>query len=119
MVTQSIYEHPGLKEPSEKLTANPENAKSSSVGRLALPESVLKIPMSVQVMIGSARIPLSQVAQLEPGSIISLEQPLGAPAVILVNGKEVARGDLFVLDGEGDRLGISITEVAPAQKPDT
>ena len=73
--------------------------------------SVLKIPVAIQVVIGSASIPLSQIAQLGPGAVITLTPKLGAPASILVNGKEVAKGDLFVLDGEGGRLGIVITEV--------
>jgi flagellar motor switch protein FliN/FliY len=48
------------------------------------------------------------------GSIVTLDQKLGTPVTILVNGKEVARGDLFVLDGEQDRLGVTITELAPS-----
>jgi flagellar motor switch protein FliN len=76
-----------------------------------MPGSILKIPVAIQVVIGSARLPLSQVAQLGPGAMITLDQKLGTPATILVNGKEVAKGELFVLDGEGDRLGITITEV--------
>ena len=76
-----------------------------------MPESVLKIPVSVQVVIGTACLPLSKVAQLGPGAMIPLDQKLGSPATILVNGREVARGELFVLDGEGERLGITITEV--------
>lgn len=81
-----------------------------------VPESVLRIPVSVQVVIGSARLPLSRIAQLEPGAVIALDEKLGAPALILVNGREVARGELFVLDGEdgGDRLGITITGVVSA-----
>lgn len=73
--------------------------------------AVLKIPVAIQVVIGSASIPLAQIAQLGPGAVITLNQKLGTPASILVNGKEVAKGDLFVLDGEGGRLGIVITEV--------
>lgn len=86
-----------------------------------IPESVLRIPIAVQVVIGTARLPLSRVAQLGPGSTIPLEQKLGSPAAILVNGKEVARGEIFVLDedGDGGRLGITITEVtSPGTLPD-
>ena len=73
--------------------------------------AVLKIPVAIQVVIGSASIPLAQIAQLGPGAVITLNQKLGTPASILVNGKEVAKGDLFVLEGDGGRLGIVITEV--------
>lgn len=79
---------------------------------LRLPSAVLRIPVSVQVVIGTARMPLSQVTELMPGTIVTLEERLGTPARVLVNGREVARGELFVLDGEGERLGLTITEVA-------
>jgi flagellar motor switch protein FliN/FliY len=78
---------------------------------------VLRIPVSVQVVIGTARLPLAQVAELAPGATVTLEEKLGTPARVLVNGREVARGELFVLDGEGDRLGLTITEVAGNGQP--
>lgn len=78
----------------------------------ALPSAVLRIPVSVQIVIGSARLPLAEVADLAPGSTITLDEKLGAAARVLVNGREVAKGELFVLDPESGRLGITISEVA-------
>lgn len=80
----------------------------------ALPESLLRIPVTVQIVLGSVRLPLSQVAELKAGSTVTLDQALGAPVTVMVNGKAVARGDLFVLEGEGDRLGVTITDLTPA-----
>lgn len=80
---------------------------------LALPNSILQIPVTVQVVLGSVRLPIGRVAELRAGSAITLDQKLGAPVAILVNGREVAKGELFVLDGELDRLGVTITELAP------
>jgi flagellar motor switch protein FliN len=77
-----------------------------------LPGSIMRIPVAVQVVIGSTKLPLSQISELTPGAVIKLDQKLGAPALILVNGREVAKGELFVLEGDGERLGITITEVA-------
>jgi flagellar motor switch protein FliN/FliY len=78
-----------------------------------LPSSILQIPVEVQVVLGTARLPIGKVAELRTGSSVTLDQKLGAPVAILVNGKEVAKGELFVLDGETDRLGVTITELAP------
>jgi flagellar motor switch protein FliN len=89
----------------------PGLSSGESINALTMSGNVLKIPVSIQVVIGSARIPLSEVAQLQPGATITLDQKLGAPASILVNGREVARGELVVLDGNESRLGITITEV--------
>lgn len=96
------------------------DSSQPSPSGLALPlsvaESVLRIPVSVQVVIGSTRLPLSRIAQLEPGAVITLDETLGNPVLILVNGREVAHGELFVLDGEdgGGRIGVTITDAIPA-----
>lgn len=79
-----------------------------------LPNSILNIPVNVQVVLGSTRMAIGKVADLKAGAVVTLDQKLGAPVAILVNGKEVAKGELFVLDNEGDRLGITITELAAA-----
>lgn len=96
-----------------KLASNGEDSSRSLSISPGMPQSVLRIPVSLQVVIGTTRLPLSQIAQLTAGSTIALEQKLGAPATILVNGREVAKGEIFVLEDEGadDRLGITITEV--------
>lgn len=91
--------------------ASPEPAEDRRA-KPGLPGAVLRIPVSVQVVIGTARLPLSQVAQLAPGASLTLEEKLGAPARMLVNGREVARGELFVVDEADGRLGLTITEVA-------
>ena len=78
----------------------------------SLPSAVLRIPVSVQVVIGSARLPLSQVTRLVPGTLLTLDEKLGTPARMLVNGREVARGNLVVLDDDEGRLGLTITDVA-------
>jgi flagellar motor switch protein FliN/FliY len=80
---------------------------------------MLRIPVVVQVVIGTTRLPFAKVAALGVGSIVSLDQKLGAPVTVLVNGREVARGDLFVLEGEDSRLGITVSELLPATGPIT
>lgn len=81
----------------------------------AVSAALLQIPVTLQVVLGTARLPLSRLAELKPGSIVNLDQKLGSPATILVNGREVARGNLYVADGEEARLGITITEVIGSQ----
>lgn len=96
------------------LAAPEPEAATTAGGVRALPGAVLRIPVSVQVVIGTARLPLSQVARLAPGTTLTLDEKLGAPVRMLVNGREVARGELFVTDEADGRLGLAITEVADA-----
>jgi flagellar motor switch protein FliN/FliY len=94
------------------LTLPVENLSPAGDALPRLPSAVLRIPVSVQVVIGTARLSLSQVADLKPGATVTLEEKLGTAARVLVNGREVAKGELFVLDSDQERLGLTITEVA-------
>ena len=74
-----------------------------------------KVPVTVQVILGSARIPLNVLLSLKEGSTVQLDEKLGEPVGIVVNGCKIAMGELFVLDGTDDKLGIKITELLSAQ----
>jgi flagellar motor switch protein FliN len=70
-----------------------------------------RVPVTLQIMLGSARMPLSELLELKVGSSFELEQKLGEPVTVIVNGCKIAMGELFVLEGDGDRLGVKITEL--------
>jgi flagellar motor switch protein FliN len=70
-----------------------------------------KIPVNVQVILGATRMPLSRVMSLGPGSIVALDKELSEPVVLLVNGNEVARGLIVVVDETTGQLGVSLTEI--------
>ena len=103
----------------ENIATEPPGIVDAGIGTTLAAGSIMHIPVTVQVVLGTARLPLSKVAELRAGSIVMLDQALGTPAVILVNGREVARGDLFVLEGDDSRLGITITEVISAARSTT
>ncbi len=46
---------------------------------------------------------------LGPGSVVELDKLAGEPVDILVNGKQIARGEVVVINEE---FGVRITEVA-------
>lgn len=87
-------------------------ARTRLVTDSAVAGKIMQIPVEVQVVIGSVRLPLSRIAELGQGSLIVMDQKIGAPATILVNGREVAKGELLVMEDDGDRLAIRLTEVA-------
>ena len=80
-------------------------------GESALTASFARVPVTLQVMLGSTKLPLSQLLGLQAGSIISLDQKLGEPVSVIVNGCKVASGQLFVMDDQAERLGVKITEI--------
>ena len=69
------------------------------------------IPVTVQVMLGTATMQLSDLMNLKPGSDLILDQAIGEPVTVIVNGTKIAKGELYVLESRGDLLGVRITEI--------
>jgi flagellar motor switch protein FliN/FliY len=69
---------------------------------------LLDIPVEVSVELGSCQLPMREVLQLKPGSVVQLDKVADAPVDLYVNDKLVARGEVVVVD---DRFGIKVTEI--------
>src|SRR5580693_3882328 len=74
-------------------------------------ETILGIPVTVQVVLGTTSMPVARLMKLGRGAIITLDQKVGAPVNVLVNGRVVARGEVVVVDEESSRFGVSLTEI--------
>ena len=71
----------------------------------------MRIPVTVQVVIGKTKMAVADLMNLGPGTIVSLDRSVGDPVDLVVNGHLVARGQLVVVDEATSRFGISLTEV--------
>jgi flagellar motor switch protein FliN len=79
-------------------------------------EAILAIPVTVQVILGSARVPVAKVMEFAPGFVIALDQKLGEPVTLIANGREIARGEIVVIDEATSQLGVSLTEVTGSSR---
>jgi flagellar motor switch protein FliN/FliY len=117
--SKSLPEHPeGLAQSLEELAAafgavREEQAKSSAENPKIPPnlEMVMRIPVTVQIVLGSATLPVSNLVKLGRGAVVPLDRRVGEPVDVVVNGRVVARGEVVVLDEDSSRFGISLTEV--------
>jgi flagellar motor switch protein FliN/FliY len=80
-------------------------------------ETVLQIPVSVKVVLGSASMPVASVLKLGRGAVVPLDRKVGEPVDVVVNGRVIARGEVVVLDEDNSRFGVSLTEVIGAAPP--
>lgn len=67
------------------------------------------VQLNLSVELGRTSIPVRDVLQLGPGSIVELDKLAGEPVDILVNGKLIARGEVVVVD---ENFGVRVTEIA-------
>lgn len=74
---------------------------------------LLDVPLQVTVELGRTSLRIRDVLELVPGSIVELDKLAGGPVDVLVNGKQIARGEVVVIDEE---FGVRITDVASQAK---
>ena len=66
------------------------------------------VEMTLTAEIGRAKLPVRQVLELVPGTVIELDRVAGSPADLMVNGRLIARGEVVVIDED---YGLRITEI--------
>jgi flagellar motor switch protein FliN len=97
------------------ITSEPPTAfdspKSEPLGGPSNIGAILSIPVTVQVVLGSTSLPVSGLMKLARGAIVSLDQRVGDPVDVVVNGTVIARGEIVVVDDASQRFGVSLLEV--------
>ncbi len=76
-------------------------------------ESILDIPVTLAVEIGSTKVSIRNLLQLNQGSVVELDRLAGEPLDVLVNGTLVAHGEVVVVN---EKFGIRLTDVISAQE---
>ena len=69
---------------------------------------VLDIPVQISVELGRKKVPIKQILELKPGSVVELDSVAGEPIDVLVNGHLIAQGEMVVVNG---KFGIRLTDV--------
>ncbi|ROS25771.1 flagellar motor switch protein FliN [Cellulomonas sp. PhB150] len=66
------------------------------------------VEMTLTAEIGRTTLPVRQVLELTPGTVLELDRAAGAAADVMVNGRLIARGEVVVVD---EAYGIRVTEI--------
>ena len=92
---------------------------AEETSRLTNLDSILRIPVTVQVLLGSATMPVADLMKLGRGAVIPLDHRVGEPVEVVVNGRIVARGAVVVVEDENSRFGVSLTEIVGGNTGDS
>jgi len=96
----------------------PEPQPASIDPELTRHDAILRIPVTVQVVLGSAKMPVAHLMKLGRGAVVALDQRVGEPVNVVVNGRIVARGEVVVVDEDNSRFGVSLTEIVGSADAD-
>lgn len=98
-------------QPEDVATLSSEPAAAGS-GDVNL-DAILDIPVKVTVEIGRTQVPVRDLMQYNPGSVVELERLVGEPLDVLINGTLVAHGEVVVVN---DKFGVRLTDVVAPSK---
>lgn len=68
-----------------------------------------RIPVTLTLEAGSARITLQELSALTPDSVVALDTLVGEPLTIKVNGTAIGKGEVVV---SGDTYGLKVLELS-------
>ena len=88
-----------MSEPSDALVGTPS---APNLGMLAS----VKVRMTVEV--GRTQITIEDLLRLNEGAVVELDRMAGDPLDILVNGTQIATGEVVVV---GERFGIRFGDI--------
>lgn len=74
---------------------------------------LLDVKVEVTVRLGTCRLPMREVLDLHPNTVVQLDQQANDPVGLYVNDTLIARGEVVVIE---DHFGIKITELIEGKK---
>lgn len=69
---------------------------------------LMDVDLPVAIELGRAKLSISEILALGPGSVVELNKLAGEPVDLLVNNKVIARGEVVVID---ENFGLRITQL--------
>jgi flagellar motor switch protein FliN/FliY len=85
------------------------NTNQNTIALAALKEfaSFADVPMEMEVELDRRTIPIREMLNLEPGSVIALTRAAGENIDVWMNGILIGFGEIVVLE---DKFGVRITD---------
>jgi flagellar motor switch protein FliN/FliY len=73
-----------------------------------LPQMMRRIPVTLTLEVGSAKLSLHDLMSIGPDSVIALDALAGEPLVIKVNGTPIGRAEVVVA---GEQYGLKVIDL--------
>lgn len=88
--------------------ATPAAPAAAPAKSARLPQMMRRIPVTLTLEVGSARISLQELMDIGPASVLPLDALAGEPLVIKVNGAAIGRAEVVVA---GEQYGLKVIDL--------
>jgi flagellar motor switch protein FliN/FliY len=93
---------------SEEAAEGKQTAAAAPKAAPRLPQMMRRIPVTLTLEVGSARISLQELMAIGPDSVLPLDSLAGEPLVLKVNGEPIGRAEVVVT---GDQYGLKVIDL--------
>ncbi len=107
-VEQQQSAPPDQSKPQVQNVDFPEAAQTASSGAGGSIDILLDMAVPVTVVIGQTQMPVKQLLQLGPGSVVELDRSVNAPADLYLRDSKFATGTIVVVE---DQFAVRINEI--------
>lgn len=87
------------------------NERRDDGERAQYKRSIYALPVTMQVVIGSARPTISELLQMKDGTLLTLDSKIDDPVDLCINNRIIARGELVETDAATGAIGVRLTEI--------
>ena len=92
----------------DQVSQDLSDVSAPRAGRRDLPAMMRKIPVTLTLEVGSARLSLQDLMQIGPDSVVELDMLAGEPLTIKVNGTAIGRAEVVVA---GENYGLKVIDL--------
>lgn len=110
---EAVDDNNDSKEKHEMEKFSSEAANDNQTPESAALENILDIPVTLSVEIGSTKINIRNLLQLNQGSVVELDRLAGEPLDVKINNVLVAHGEVVVVN---EKYGVRLTDVISAHE---
>lgn len=89
-----------------------EAPETDATGPSTSLDILLDMAVPITVAVGQAKVPIQQLLQFGPGSVLKLDKPIDAPADLYLKETKFATGSIVVVE---DRFAVRIKEILGAE----
>jgi type III secretion system YscQ/HrcQ family protein len=106
--TESSSEQEYQQQNEESQTNSDETEQNTNDIQEDAAHPFANVPIHLSFSLGTLRMPIANIMQLQEGSVIELHKPTPAQVNIYANSKLIGTGDVVEIDG---KIGVQITKL--------
>lgn len=114
-----MYQQPMMYQQPQQANVNVQPAQFQNFDMSSIMQQkenigiIMDVPLEITVELGRTHKLIKEILEFSPGTVVELNKLAGEPIDILVNGKNIAKGEVVVID---ENFGVRLTDIVSVEE---